>query len=103
MPRFLVTYHGGEMPSDPQARASAREEFTQWAAKTGSALVEPGAPVKSAVTVSAGGTHAGRAEGPFTGWSVIEAADADAAARLLDGHPFLGRGGVLQVSEPAQP
>jgi hypothetical protein len=39
-------------------------------------------------------------------WSVIEARDSNAAIRLMDDHPFIGRGGTLQLSEPvlvAQP
>ena len=47
------------------------------------------------------GTKDGLADGPFNGWSVIEAADLNAAAKLLADHPFIGRGGVLQISEPA--
>jgi len=34
------------------------------------------------------------------GWSVIEAADRDAAARLLQDHPFISRGAVLRIIEP---
>jgi hypothetical protein len=102
MPRFLVTYHGSEMPHDPESMASARQAFMQWASKTGGALVEPGAPVQATKTVSTGGAHDGPAVGPINGWSVIEAADADEAARMLGDHPFISRGGVLQISEPAQ-
>ena len=35
------------------------------------------------------------------GWSVIEASDSDAAARLLRDYTFVSRGGVLRISEPA--
>ena len=37
MTRFLVTYHGSEMPHDPEAIAQARDAFIQWAGKTGAA------------------------------------------------------------------
>ena len=101
MPRFLVTYHGSNMPHDPESMAKARDAFMQWAGKTGSALVDPGTPVGAARTISSHGPKDGLAEGPFNGWSVIEAADLNAAAKLLADHPFIGRGGVLQVNEPA--
>jgi len=101
MPRFLITYHGSEMPHDPESMASAREAFVQWAAGTGGALVDPGAPVKSAQTVSQAGTESGPATGPINGWSVLEAANAEEAAQKLSDHPFIARGGVLQISEPA--
>jgi hypothetical protein len=101
MPKFLVTYHGSNMPHDPQAMAKAREAFMQWAGKTGSALVDPGAPIAAARTVSSKGSEDGPVDGPFNGWSVIEAADLNAATKLLADHPFIGRGGVLQINEPA--
>jgi len=34
------------------------------------------------------------------GWSVLEAADSDAAVRLVRDHPFISRGGVVQICEP---
>ena len=33
-------------------------------------------------------------------WSVIEADDSNAAVRLMEDHPFISRGGILQLSEP---
>src|SRR5262245_44377760 len=103
MARFLVTYHASDMPHDPQSMAKAREAFMTWAAKTGSALVDPGAPVRSTSTVAGSGwDREGQADSPFNGWSVIEAADVEAAAQLLNDHPFISRGGTLQISEPVE-
>jgi len=101
MPRFLVTYHSSNMPHDPQTMAKARDAFVQWAGKTGSALGDPVARVGATRTISSQGPKDGLAEGPFNGWSVIEADDLNAAAKLLADHPFIGRGGVLQLNEPA--
>ena len=101
MPKFLVTYHGSNMPHDPESMAKARDAFMQWAGKTGPALVDPGAPIAAMRTVSNSGTNDGPADGQFNGWSVIEAADLNGAAKLVADHPFIGRGGVLQLSEPA--
>ena len=100
MARFLITYHVGDMPQDPEAIAQARRAFIQWAAKTGAALADVGAPVRSAMTISSDGIHDGAQASPFMGWSVIEAEDGDAAVRLVADHPFLSRGGILQLSEP---
>jgi hypothetical protein len=90
------------MPHDPEAIAQARDAFIQWAGKTGAALVEPGDPIRSFKTIDRNGTRQGAAEGPFNGWSVIEADDADAALQILNDHPFIGRGGQLQVSQPLE-
>ena len=100
MAKYLVIYHTGEMTFDQASVADARAAFRQWAAKTGAALADPGEPVRSAVTVTCDGPGDRAVPGPFTGWSVIEAADSDAAARLLRDHPFISRGGVLRIIEP---
>jgi hypothetical protein len=100
MARFLVTYHAGDMPQDPESITHARSALAQWAAKTGAALADMGAPIRSATTISSDGIHNGAPAWPFMGWSVIEAEDVDAAVRLLGDHPFISRGGILQLSEP---
>jgi hypothetical protein len=100
MPRFLVIYHTGEMTSDLKSVADAREAFMRWAEKTGAALADVGEPVRSAVSVTRDGAGERTVPGPFMGWSVIEAADGEAAARLLTDHPFISRGGVLRIIEP---
>jgi len=100
MARFLITYFAGDMPQDPPSIAQARRAFAQWAAKTGAALADVGAPIRSATTISSDGIRDEAPAGPFMGWSVIEAEDGNAAVRLLGDHPFLSRGGMLQLSEP---
>jgi hypothetical protein len=100
MARFLVTYYAGDMPEDPESIAQARRAFSQWAAKTGAALADIGAPIRSTTTISSDGIHNGAPAGPFMGWSVIESEDRNVAVRLMRDHPFVSRGGVLQLSEP---
>jgi hypothetical protein len=100
MARFLITYYAGDMPQDPESIAQARRAFSQWAAKTGAALADIGAPIRSTTTISSDGIHNGASAGPFMGWSVIEAEDGNMAIYLVRDHPFLSRGGVLQLSEP---
>ena len=100
MARFLVTYYAGDMPSDAVSIADARGAFMRWAEKVGPALADVGPPVRSATTIAGEGARAGVASEPFMGWSVIEAADSAAAVQLVQDHPFVSRGGVLQISEP---
>lgn len=100
MARFLVTYYAGDMPQDPESIAQARRAFSQWAARTGAALAEIGAPIRSTTTISSDGIHNGAPVGLFMGWSVIEAEDGNMAVRLVRDHPFVSRGGVVQLSEP---
>jgi hypothetical protein len=100
MARFLVTYYAGDMPHDRRAVTQVRLAFSQWAEKTGPALADLGSPIRSVTTISATGVHNGPAAGPFMGWSVIEAGSREAAAGILQDHPFINHGGMLQLSEP---
>jgi hypothetical protein len=67
---------------------------------TGPALVDAGAPVRSTATLTRDGIHDEDAVSPFLGWSVIDASDRDAAVLLLQDHPLLRLGALLQISEP---
>jgi hypothetical protein len=103
MAKFLVTYHGGQQPDSPEAAQRVMSAFMAWSQKTGSALVDPGAPLGPAKVVSSKAVTDGTADGPCGGYSIIEAADLDAAVALVTDHPFVGRGGSLQVSTAVLP
>jgi uncharacterized protein YciI len=103
MAKFLVTYHGGGMPDTEEGRQQAVASFGAWVGRVGDALVDPGAPLGPARTVSDGAVRTGSADGPTTGYSVLEADNLDAAVALVQDHPFIGRGGSLQVTEAVAP
>lgn len=100
MPTYLITYHGGPgMPTDPEAAQQMLAAFQAWVAETGDAMRDPGAPLAGARTVSADAVADGQAAGAVSGYTLIEAPSIDDAVELVRGHPFLARGGSLQVSE----
>jgi hypothetical protein len=100
MPTYLVTYHGsGAPPPTPEAQKQAMEAFGAWIASVGDAMVDPGAPLAASKSVGPGGTTDDPANGPIAGYTLLRAADLDAAAQLVANHPFVSRGGTLQVSE----
>jgi hypothetical protein len=74
----------------------ARAAFGQWLQQAGSAVVDPGAPVHMVKQV-ASGTPTDAVE--IGGYSIIEAPSLEAAESILQTHPFVGRGGTLQVNE----
>ena len=102
MPKFLVTYHGAGAPA-PEEAQQAMAAFMAWASSAGAALVDPGAPLGPAKTVSAGSVGDGSADGPVNGYSILQAPDLDSAVDLVKGHPFVSRGGSLQVSTATLP
>jgi hypothetical protein len=102
MPKFLVTYHGGGAPAPEQAQ-EAMAAFMAWASSAGDALVDPGAPLGPAKTVTAESVSDGPAAGPANGYSILQAPDLDSAVALVKDHPFVSRGGSLQVSTATLP
>ncbi|UKA62746.1 hypothetical protein [Arthrobacter sp. FW306-04-A] len=95
MAKFLVTYHGMGHPT-PEMMEAGREAFRAWVETTGGAVTDPGAPVNF-VAQLASGDPAPAVE--IAGYSIIQAESLDAVRALLAEHPFIGRGGTLQVSE----
>jgi hypothetical protein len=77
--------------------------FMAWASSAGAALVDPGAPLGPARTVSAKRRLLVIADGPLNGYSILQAPDLDSAVNLVKGHPFVSRGGSLQVSTAMLP
>jgi hypothetical protein len=73
--------------------------FGAWVASVGDAMVDPGAPLAASRSISSSGSVDGPASGPIGGYTLLRAADLDAAAQLVANHPFVSRGGTLQVSQ----
>lgn len=96
MAKYLVTYHGSGMPADPALLEPMKAALGQWVQEAGSAVVDPGAPAHLVKQV-ANGTPTDAVE--IGGYSIIEAPSLEAAERILQTHPFVGRGGTLQVNE----
>jgi hypothetical protein len=98
MAKYLVTYHGSAAPSDPAMMDQVKAAFGQWLQEAGSAVVDPGAPVRMVKQVAKGAPSDAVDIG---GYSIIEAPSLEAVERILQTHPFVGRGGTLQVNEVA--
>jgi hypothetical protein len=104
MPTFLVTYHGGGgPPASPEAREQMMAAFQAWAASAGDNMIDPGAPLGPSKVVTSDSVTDGAAGGNLGGYTVISADSLDDAVGVVKGHPFLARGGTLQVSQAVSP
>jgi len=95
MAKFLVIYLGST-PLPPEMMAQAKAAFGKWLGEMGNAVTDPGAPVRMVGHVP-GSSHNSPVD--VGGYSVIEAASAADALKLLESHPYVARGGTLQVNE----
>ena len=100
MPKFLLVYHGGNMPSTPEEGEKVMKAWNDWIGATGKALVDVGNPVGKSKTVASNGTASdGGGSNPTMGYSILEAADIDSAAKLVKGCPQLSSGGSIEIAE----
>ncbi|MGR2751915.1 hypothetical protein [Agromyces arachidis] len=101
MPKYLVLYRA-DVSAEAQMEQSAEEgqaemqEWMAWGGRVGDALVDFGTPLGNGRAVGASGT--GPSSSDVAGYSLVDAADADAAAALMEGHPHL-KVGTIEVLE----
>jgi hypothetical protein len=100
MPKYLLVYHGGTMPSTPEEGEKVMKAWGEWIGATGKALVDVGNPVGMSKTVASNGKVSdGGGSNPTMGYSIIEAKTIDEAAKLSQGCPQLTAGGSIEIAE----
>lgn len=105
MAKFMVIYHAPISAAEQMANATPEdmqkgmEPWMAWAGRTGSALVDMGAPLTGGQKLTKSGTSG--SDKHVAGYSVLEAADMKGAVALLQGHPHLegGAGFEIEVHE----
>jgi hypothetical protein len=98
MPKFIFAYHGGKIPDTPEEGEKVMAAWNDWYGSMGSAVVDGGGPVGKSSTVKPGGVDANGGSNPLSGYTVVEAADLDAALAMAKGSPILSDGSV-EVAE----
>jgi hypothetical protein len=113
MKKYLVLYHSEaalsgmtvtEMfaRSTPEQLKAGMGAWQSWHEKSGSAVVDLGAPLDKSTTVVAGGS-ASPGKTSISGYTVVEAGSMDDAVALMKEHPhFYGPGSSVQILECVQ-
>ncbi|WP_394179320.1 hypothetical protein [Yoonia maritima] len=92
MPQFILTYHGGSQPKTPEEGKAHMDRYMQWIG--GLNAVVPQQPLKGTETLG------DMQITPMMGYTIIEAADMDAARTTAQACPFLEmENSAMQVSE----
>ncbi|MBI4920983.1 MAG: hypothetical protein HY834_04490 [Devosia nanyangense] len=100
MSKYLLSYHGGGMPATPEEGEKVMAAWNSWMGGLGKALVDGGNPTGPSRTIAASGTVSdGGGANPTTGYSILEAANLDAAVKASQGCPILASGGSIEVAE----
>jgi hypothetical protein len=100
MPKFIFAYHGGSAPSSPEEGQKAMQSWMDWFGALGDAVVDGGHPAGMSRTVAAGGVADDGGANPISGYSLVNAADIDAACAMARGCPMVVDGsGSVEVAE----
>lgn len=99
MPKFMYIYHGGKAPESPEEGAKVMAAWTAWFEGMGALVVDGGNPAGLSKTVSASGVAEDGGANPVSGYSLVNAADHDAAVEMAKGCPILSDGGTVEVAE----
>lgn len=103
MPKFLFVYHGGTRPETQAEIDEIMAAWGKWMTDHGPALVDPGAPVGMSKTVSKSGTTDNGGANPASGYTIIEAADIDAACAIASDNPMVLNGaGTVEIAPIVQ-
>lgn len=100
MAKFVFVYHGGSSPDSvsPEGMAEVMAAWEAWYGELGEAIVDGGNPFGQTRVVTADAV-ATTNDSPATGYTVIDAADIDAAVAAAKGCPILAAGGNVEVAE----
>jgi len=93
MSRYMLIYKGEATDTADMSETQAAEVMDKWAAWTerlGPALADVGTPFGPGASIVDDGSTG--APISLTGYSIVRAADLDAAVALADGHPYLSEG-----------
>jgi len=88
MAKFVLIYHGGKSPENEEEKDRVMAAWGQWMESLGDALVDIGNPLGQPRSIG------GEAADPASGYSVLEAADHEAAVELANGNPMAGEDGA---------
>ncbi|MGD1119762.1 MAG: YciI family protein [Dehalococcoidales bacterium] len=96
MAKYLLTYYGGKMETDPKKAEQSMAKWMKWFKDLGKAVVDSGNPTQAGKIVSSSGT---KSVGPksVTGYSIIQADSLDAALAMAKSCPQIAAGGEIEV------
>jgi len=100
MPKYLLAYHGGAQPETEEEGAKVMAAWMSWMGGLGEALVDGGNAIGTSKTLDSSGTVTdGGGANPVSGYSLLAAADFDAAIGLVKDCPIFDAGGTIEVAE----
>ncbi len=100
MTKFVFTYHNPTPPAgtpdmSPEDMQAEMGKWMAWSEKVGDGMVDFGNPLANGVQVTQEGTAPSKRD--VSGYTILEAADMDAALELAKTHPHLNMDGGCEI------
>ena len=99
MTKYILGFHGGMPPANPEEGAKAMAKWVDWYKGMGGAVADMGNPAGPSKTIAADGRVTTTNGNALTGYSILEAESLDDAISLARGCPIYAAGGSVEVAE----
>lgn len=99
MPRYLISYIGGNPPANPKEGEERMRAYMAWLDGLGEAAISPANPLHDVHTIKPDGTVENKSTTLMSGYTIIETESMAAALAVAKACPFLSIGGSLEVAE----
>ena len=102
MAHYIITYIGGQQPSNAEEGKAHFEKYQQWLVSLGDAVVSPMNPLKDTSVIKPDGEVVQGSLTEMSGFTLLDVDSHKIAIELARSCPFLEIGGSLEVSELMQ-
>lgn len=99
MPRFIITYLGGNPPASATEEQRHFARYMEWLDSLGKAAVSPANPLKDTHVIGPDGSVTEGGATTMSGYTTIEADSMKDALGMAKSCPFLDVDGTLEVSQ----
>lgn len=96
--KFVFTYYGEPNFPRPEDGKKHMAEWGAWVKTLGTAMTDPGVPLKPPTSVSSKGVKAAGGPNRLTGYSVVQAKSIEEAIEMAKSSPHLNFG-TIDVAE----
>jgi len=99
MQKYILAYHGKPDIQSKEDGVAHMQKWQQWSQGLGDAVIDPGMPVGTSMTISAHGVTEGGGSNPLAGITIIQADGLEAAISMAKNCPHLSGTGTIEVAE----
>ena len=99
MSKFILAYHGKPDIQSKEDGAAHMVKWQNWSQGLGDAVVDPGMPVGTSMTVSQDGVLEGGGSNPLSGITIIQAETMDQAISMAKSCPHLSGAGTIEIAQ----